>query len=49
MTMFLWLGLPVLGWICTLVAMKWYPLDREMMEKVQEANKEYRAKQKAAK
>ena len=46
MTMFLWLGLPVLGWICTLVAMKWYPLDREMMEKVQAANREYREKQK---
>jgi Na+/melibiose symporter-like transporter len=46
MTMFLWMGLPVLGWICTLVAMKWYPLDKEMMVEVQKKNRETRQMQK---
>lgn len=38
MTMFLWMGLPILGWLCTLVAMKFYPLDAAMMETVQAHN-----------
>ncbi|MDO4285050.1 MAG: MFS transporter [Eubacteriales bacterium] len=38
MAMFLWMGLPILGWICTLIAMKWYPLDKEKMIEVQAAN-----------
>lgn len=42
MTMFLWMGLPVLGWVCTLIAMKWYPLDKEKMEEVQASNAETR-------
>ena len=49
MAMFLWMGLPILGYLCTLVAMKWYPLDRETMEKVQMANKAAREEAKAAK
>ena len=48
MTMFLWMGLPILGWLCTLVAMKFYPLDKAMMEKVQAKNAETRNALKAA-
>lgn len=33
--MFTYIGLPMLGWICNLVAMKFYPLDAEKMEEVQ--------------
>lgn len=40
--MFLWMGLPILGWICTLIAMMFYPLDGDMMKKVQQANYEAR-------
>lgn len=36
--MFLWLGMPALGYICTLIAMKWYPLDQQTMIEVQRAN-----------
>lgn len=43
MAMFLWMGLPILGWLCTQVAMKFYPLDKEMMQKVQLANQESRS------
>jgi Na+/melibiose symporter-like transporter len=39
MTMFLWLGLPVIGWLCTIVAMKFYPLDGEKMREIQISNK----------
>lgn len=46
-TMFLWLGIPVLGWICTLVAMKFYPLDKETMVEVQRKNQEIREKAEA--
>ena len=42
------MGLPILGWLCTLVAMRFYPLDKEMMEKVQTKNAETRAALKAA-
>jgi len=44
MTMFLWMGMPILGWICTLVAMKWYPLTKTKMEEVQLINHEKRQK-----
>ena len=46
-TMLLWLGIPVLGWICTLVAMKFYPLDKETMVEVQRKNQEIREKAEA--
>jgi Na+/melibiose symporter-like transporter len=39
MTIFLWLGVPVIGWICTIVAMKFYPLDGAKMREIQIANK----------
>ena len=35
MTMFLVIGMPMLGWIASLIAMKFYPLDKEKMEEVQ--------------
>ncbi len=28
-TMFLFIGIPILGWIASLVAMRFYPLDKE--------------------
>lgn len=34
-TMFLFAGMPIIGWICSLIAMKFYPLDKEKMEEVQ--------------
>lgn len=37
--MFLWQGISVLGYIVTLIVMKWYPLDKEKMEEVQSHNK----------
>lgn len=35
LTIMLFCGLPILAWIISLIAMRHYPLDREMMEKVQ--------------
>lgn len=32
---FLFLGMPILGWICSLIAMKFYPLDAEKMKEIQ--------------
>ena len=34
-TMFCFLGMPKLGWIANLVAMKFYPLNKEKMEEIQ--------------
>lgn len=48
MTMFLWMGMPIIGWLCTLVAMKFYPLDAAMMEKVQASNSALRASKEAS-
>lgn len=31
--LFMWM--PILGWICSLIAMKFYPLDKAKMEEVQ--------------
>ncbi|MDO5765480.1 MAG: MFS transporter [Elusimicrobiales bacterium] len=36
------LGLPILGWLCTILAMKWYPLTKEKMVEVQQKNNELR-------
>ena len=46
---FLWLGVPIIGYVCTLVAMRWYKLDKETMDEVQRKNAELRAAQKDAK
>ena len=32
---FLFLGLPILGWIASIIALKFYPLDAEKMEEIQ--------------
>lgn len=42
-TMFLLCGIPILGWICSLVAMKFYPLDAEKMLEVQSKIAEIKA------
>lgn len=42
MAMFLSCGLPILGWICSLIAMKWYPLTKEKMIEIQQQNSERR-------
>ena len=34
-TMFLFIGMPMLGWIASIIAMKFYPLDKEKMEEIQ--------------
>jgi Na+/melibiose symporter-like transporter len=36
MTMFLFIGMPLLGWVCSLIAMHYYPLDKEKMVEVEE-------------
>ena len=35
-TLFCFLGLPMMGWICNVVAMKFYPLTKEKMESIQD-------------
>lgn len=35
-TIICFLGAPVLGWICNIIAMRYYPLTREKMEEIQE-------------
>lgn len=42
-TLIMWLGLPLLGWVASIIAMKWYPLSPEKMDEVQKANKQRRA------
>ena len=34
-TAFLFIGLPIIGWICSLIAMKFYPLDDKKMLEIQ--------------
>lgn len=38
MAMFLWAGLPILGWICSVIGMKFTPLTKEKMMEVQREN-----------
>ncbi|RKL65525.1 hypothetical protein CR203_20205 [Salipaludibacillus neizhouensis] len=40
--MFLWMGLPIIGYILSLIALKFYPLDKEKMVEVQQNNWKYR-------
>ena len=42
------LELPVLGWLCTIIAMKWYPLTQEKMVEVQQKNNAMRESAKTA-
>lgn len=37
MTMGLYFGLPLIGWVCTLCAMRHCPLSKEKMEEVQKS------------
>lgn len=41
-TAFLFMGLPIIGWVCSLVAMKFYPLDDKKMDEVQKKLDEIR-------
>lgn len=47
-TMICYVGFPVLGWVCNLIAMKFYPLTKEKMDEIQskiaEIKAEYRVK-----
>jgi Na+/melibiose symporter-like transporter len=45
MTMVLWMGLPIIGFICSIVALKFYPLSKEKMVAVQTHNHEAKAAQ----
>lgn len=45
--MFLWLGVPIGGYICTLIAMKFYHLDKETMLEVQQKCAKMRGSQAA--
>ena len=46
-TMFCLIGAPIIGWILNLVAMKFYPLTKEMMASIQERIAEIKAESKA--
>lgn len=47
-TMFAWLGLPALGFLASIIAMRFSPLTAEVMVEVQAANNERKAKNAAA-
>lgn len=42
-TMFLFIGMPIIGWVCTLIAMKFYPLTQEKMAVIQDRIAEIKA------
>lgn len=42
LTLILFFGLPIIAWICTIVAMKFCPLSKDMMVQVQRENQEKR-------
>lgn len=44
-TMFLFIGMPMIGWVCTLVAMKFYELDDKRMEEIQRKISEMKQEQ----
>ena len=44
MTIFIYVGLPIIGWICNLVAMKLSPISKEEMVRIQEKIAEQKAK-----
>lgn len=48
MTMLLYIGLPIIGWICNLLAMPFYSLTGEKMKEIQIANNEKRDLKNAA-
>ncbi len=42
MGMLLWMGLPIIGYIISLIVLKLYPLDKEKMVEIQQLNQKYR-------
>lgn len=44
MTIFIYIGLPIVGWLCNLIAMKKSPLSKETMIEVQKNIKEHESK-----
>lgn len=46
--LFLWLGIPAVGSLASVIAMHWYPLSKEKMVEVQTANKARREQNAAA-
>lgn len=47
-TMFCYIGCPVIGWLCNVIAMKFYPLTQEKMAEIQEKIAEIKAANKKA-
>ena len=47
LSMFIFIGMPLIGWLCTIVAMKYYTLDPEKMKEIQMTNAERKAADKA--
>ena len=43
-TIFLFVGMPILGWVASLIAMRFYPLDKEKMIEIQAKITEMKAK-----
>ena len=35
-TLICFIGIPVIGWICNIIAMKFYPLNKEKMAEIQD-------------
>ncbi len=44
LTMFVYLGLPIIGWVASIIAMKFYPLDDKKMAEIQTTLAEIREK-----
>ena len=42
MAMLLWMGMPFFGWLCTVIAMRFYKLDKDAMAEIQRVNAERR-------
>lgn len=43
-TMFMFIGIPIIGWVCSLIALKFYPCDKEKMIEVQAKIADIKAK-----
>ena len=48
-TMLMWLGMMIFGWVCSIIAMHWYPLTAEKMVEVQRVNAQRKKEYMAAK
>lgn len=47
-TMLMWLGMMILGWVTSIIAMRWYPLSAEKMVEIQQVNAQRKAENIAA-